>query len=363
MSVHVGMSIEKNCIGLSVFSSEAPNELVYFDAINYDDLAKDSRYKQFGRLYQNSEITKLLTTLSLAILSNVKRQYGEIESVNFSLLKTDVLFSKEMAAIRTEKQGVMKILNRIGVKPTYNTITRFRLWEDLGPDPENRYCIYSGEKITVKNLFDPVFNIDHVVPHSLTRDNSLTNMVICSKKFNSMKSNMTPWEMWSKDEEVWSGIISRARNLPIDRIWRFSKDAVEISQYMKGRDYHMNTVQLNFAASLRYLAIQMGLVKDYNNIDFINTIAISAVKQGIYQRIPEFHAELRDTIAKDERISIVDSIVSYTISKKCQDQILSFADRVDKKAFKEEYNDINFSRHNLRPFNVYSQKENEMSMA
>ena len=352
MSVKVGFSIEKDCIGVSVFSTSDSHMLLHYDSIKYESLSSDIRYKKFGKLYEQREITKLLTTLSLSILNGISKKYGKIDKVNFSLLKTELLFSMELAAMRTEKQKVIEILKRIGVTPSYNTITRFKLWEELGDNPEDRQCVYSGKPITISNLFQKNLNIDHIVPHSLTRDNSLANMIVCSKKHNSLKAAMTPWEKWSKNSEEWSGIISRARKLPVDRFWRFSEDAVEISRYMKEKNFHMNTAQLNFSSSLRYLTHEIGIVDSYDNIDFINPIAIKAVKRGVMSSISNFYEDLGNFVSREERATILDSIVCYTVSKKCQSQILSFADRVDKKTFQEEYHDINFSRHNLNTFEL-----------
>lgn len=358
MKVKVGLSIGQHCIGFSVFSVEEPSELLYYDAIKYDNLKSNLRYGKFAKLYENREITKFLTTLSLSVLSDIKTRFNEIESINFSLLRTELLFSKELASIRTEKQKVIEVLKRIGVNPSYSSITRFKLWEDLGPDPDDRHCIYSGKKITINNLFAKTVNVDHIVPHSITRDNSLSNMIVCSKASNSIKAAMTPWEKWSNNPEEWSAIISRARKLPIDRLWRFTKDAVEISKYMKEREFYMNTAQLNFSSSLRYLASELDLVKSYNSIDFISPVSVKAVKSGILRNIYPFYEELGGIVSKEERTNIMESIVCHSVSQKCQSQILSFIDRVDKKTFKNEYHTVNFSRHNLNSF-VIPENENK----
>lgn len=53
-------------------------------------------------------------------------------------------------------------------------------------------CMYSGKKIDIKLLETNLYDIDHIYPKSLTRDDSLGNRVLVSRSINEKKSDHYP---------------------------------------------------------------------------------------------------------------------------------------------------------------------------
>ena len=66
-------------------------------------------------------------------------------------------------------------------------ITKYRLWEE-----QNHYCPYSNHKIPVQALFSRNTEIDHILPYSMSLDNTLNNKVVCFAKENQNKAQRTP---------------------------------------------------------------------------------------------------------------------------------------------------------------------------
>lgn len=55
-------------------------------------------------------------------------------------------------------------------------------------------CMYSGDSISLDELFTATYDIDHIYPRSLTKDDSFDNLVLCKKEINAHKTNEYPIE-------------------------------------------------------------------------------------------------------------------------------------------------------------------------
>lgn len=56
-------------------------------------------------------------------------------------------------------------------------------------------CMYSGERIdSVDDIFTDLYEIDHIYPRSLTKDDSFNNLVLVKKEYNAAKGNNYPIE-------------------------------------------------------------------------------------------------------------------------------------------------------------------------
>lgn len=321
MACIVGLSIENDGIGYSVIDSENYKLLdsgstCYFDIPSNKKLLKENRYSE------------ILTLSSINLLKEISQNHGVISNLNFCLLKTDILFQKEQESIKTEKKEISKILERIGKRPTYASILRFHLWEELGPDPNHRYCIYSGQKITMDNLFTDDFNIDHIIPRSYSQDNTRPNLIICSKEKNSEKDNNTPWEAWSHDVKEWNSILLRSKQLPINRFWRFSEQAADISYFVQERQYYINSPQRNFAGSFTYLSKKIGLIDTFQQISFINPAVHNIVKKHIARK----GNNIKDSMVTNEQ----NAIVAGNTSQEAHRRILKTVKKFAKKDVKEQ---------------------------
>lgn len=80
-------------------------------------------------------------------------------------------------------------------------------------------CMYSGESISIDQLFNKnLYDIDHIYPQSLTKDDSFTNKVLVKKNLNKRKDDAYPL----------------SENLTISsetkRLWKFLKEKGLISE-------------------------------------------------------------------------------------------------------------------------------------
>lgn len=109
-------------------------------------------------------------------------------------------------------------------------IRRLRLWVELNPtDVANRRCPYSGEPIGMAMLFSDEVEIEHILPFSMTLDDSLNNQTVALRRANRDKGNRTPAEAFghSPPGYDYNAILARAALMPKEKARRFAADGYQ----------------------------------------------------------------------------------------------------------------------------------------
>jgi len=83
-------------------------------------------------------------------------------------------------------------------------ILKYRLWEQ-----QNGYCAYSWpyRNITIGQLLSRDTEIDHILPYSMSLDNSMNNKVVCFANENQAKGQNTPIDWLGEDSERFKKMI------------------------------------------------------------------------------------------------------------------------------------------------------------
>jgi CRISPR-associated endonuclease Csn1 len=109
-------------------------------------------------------------------------------------------------------------------------VRRMRLWVELNPqDVANRRCPYSGEQIGIATLFSNEVEIEHILPFSMTLDDSLNNQTVALRRANRDKGNRTPHEAFGHSPAGYDydAIVERASLMPKDKAKRFAADGYQ----------------------------------------------------------------------------------------------------------------------------------------
>lgn len=79
--------------------------------------------------------------------------------------------------------------------------TKIRLWHQQG-----ERCLYTGKTISIHNLINNPnqFEIDHILPLSITFDDSLANKVLVYATANQEKGQRTPYQALDSMDDAWS---------------------------------------------------------------------------------------------------------------------------------------------------------------
>jgi CRISPR-associated endonuclease Csn1 len=112
----------------------------------------------------------------------------------------------------------------------HGDIQKLILWEELGRDPVDRKCPYSGELISKHAVLTDKVEIEHILPFSQTLDDSLNNKTVAMRHANRVKGNRTPWQArhdFAARGWAYAGIEARAALMDKRKRYRFAADGYE----------------------------------------------------------------------------------------------------------------------------------------
>ena len=166
------------------------------------------------------------------IIVEVARELKQSKDQRDEETKRQAQNKKRNDRIRTEIARVKFNGNEYLVK--YEDIQKWILWEELSFDPIKRLCPYSGRAISAEMLLSDQVEIEHILPFSMTLDDSLNNKTVAMRSANRIKGNMTPWQAFGErtiEGYDYEAILQRAELMPKGKRYRFGKDGYQ--QWLK----------------------------------------------------------------------------------------------------------------------------------
>jgi CRISPR-associated endonuclease Csn1 len=89
---------------------------------------------------------------------------------------------------------------RLGIDPAEvgpALVQRLRLWQELGAEEADRKCPYTGAPLSAEMVLNGEAVVDHILPLSLTLDDSLSNKTLTTPEARRVKGNQTPWQAFA----------------------------------------------------------------------------------------------------------------------------------------------------------------------
>lgn len=242
---------------------------------------------------------------------------------------------KEQADNQVANGDIDEELEKLGQNPSRENRLRLALWKQLSTDPNSRFCPFTGEKITMSDLFNGAAEIEHLIPFSQSLDDSKANKVICTRKANRDKRNQTPFQAFghSPNGYDWQAIQERANDLPQSKRWRFQEDAMEIwlrdHSDFSGR--HLNDTRYIGRLTREYLEA----VCPHNKIDVV-TGRLTALLRGHWglnsilrgHNAPE--TEKNKKLRDDHRHHAIDAIVIGMTTRSMLQRVSTAAGRAEE---------------------------------
>jgi CRISPR-associated endonuclease Csn1 len=108
---------------------------------------------------------------------------------------------------------------------------KMQLWVELNAkNVADRQCPYTGEQISIERLLSNEVEIEHILPYSITLDDSLNNKTVALRRANRDKGNRTPYDAFGQAHVPgydFQAILQRAALMPREKAKRFAPDGYQ----------------------------------------------------------------------------------------------------------------------------------------
>lgn len=224
------------------------------------DKAKDASERMYGKI-PNPTVHIGLNQIRQLTNALIKR-YGHPYQVVIELTREFGAsgekrreITKQQAENQQRNERYSAELERIGVRVTRENRLKLQLWEELGKDDAlDRYCIYSGKRLSKAALFSDEVEIDHILPFSRSLHDGTGNKLLCTRQGNRDKGNRTPYEAFGHTDR-WEAIVERAERLPAHKRKLFQEGALET--FLGDKDFlarHLSDTAYLGRATKQYLS-------------------------------------------------------------------------------------------------------------
>jgi CRISPR-associated endonuclease Csn1 len=169
------------------------------------------------------------------VVNAIVREHGRPDRVHVEMARSLKMGEKDRKAYnrKIQKRGeeraeVAALLRDNKIAPTRDAILKYRLWQE-----QKERCIYTGRAISFAQLFDGSTDIDHILPYSLTLDDSQMNKVVCFRDANRDKGQRSPWDWLSgSDPERLKQIEQWGECLPWNKRRKLVQQEIKTDEFL-----------------------------------------------------------------------------------------------------------------------------------
>ncbi len=135
-------------------------------------------------------------------------------------------------------------LSEYGLQPSRENIQKYLMFKEIGDRAGNVQCPYTGKTVSVADLLgrENLIQIEHIIPFSVSLDDSFGNKTLCEANFNRDKSEKTPYQFYTENPDpklwgvaTWDAVEERAfKLLPYRKAKKFTaKTKFETSSFIE----------------------------------------------------------------------------------------------------------------------------------
>ncbi len=120
--------------------------------------------------------------------------------------------SSRISENTTKNDSARKLLTEYGLKHSRDNIQKVLLYKEMQDKGVITICPYTNKSINIDDVLgrDNKIQIEHIIPKSISLNDSFANKTLCESKFNSLKGKLTPYQFYLKnnDSKLWGDVTS-----------------------------------------------------------------------------------------------------------------------------------------------------------
>lgn len=280
----------------------------------------------------NNPVVRRAVSQTIRVINAVVREYGAPEVVRVELaremgkpydVRTQITKKQEANAKKNEelRQQIKKIK---GAEPTGQDIVKFKLFQD-----QKGVCLYSGQNLDMTRLFEAGYvDVDHIIPYSISFDDSYTNKVLVCSSENRQKGNRIPADYFKSDPARWQ----RFETLVNTRVhnWKKKRNLLTqaLSEEQKNGFKQRNLVDTQYIARVMYNLIndhlqfaETGKYDKKRRTQAVNGAITAHVRKRLgIQKIREdgdLHHAVDAAVVACVSPSMIQKVTQYTKHREC----------------------------------------------
>lgn len=180
------------------------------------------------------------------VVNALVRRYGHPSEVVVEVAR-DLKLSRERKLDIQREQKIRQDLNDQQVKEACAVLgltpanldrakrrelsQKMQLWVELNAkNVADRQCPYTGEQISIERLLSNEVEIEHILPYSMTLDDSLNNKTVAMRRANRDKGNRSPYDAFGRAPVAgydYQSMLQRAALMPKEKAKRFAPDGYQ----------------------------------------------------------------------------------------------------------------------------------------
>lgn len=246
---------------------------------------------------------------ALKIVEAVIKKYGNLDSIIIEMPRDKNSLEEKSRINKMQKRGEdlnLRIKERLKLESNQisnKTKMKIRLWEE-----QNGLCAYSQKEINLNELiYDKFkFEIDHIIPISISFDDSLSNKVLVLNSENQKKGQMTPFKYFKTGralksyEEYKAYVLNTFKNRKKISYLLFEKD-------INALDSKMNFINRNLVDTQYASRVILNTLTSYFRANDMSTKVhtVRGSATSIFRKLSQIDKD-RD---KDFRHHAVDALI------------------------------------------------------
>jgi CRISPR-associated endonuclease Csn1 len=167
------------------------------------------------------------------VVNSVIEKYGKPDEIKVELAR-DLKQSKDRRLQQwydnrdreKENDKARAKLDEFGLAHSRDNIQKYLLYKEIENQNGIVICPYTGNTIKLTDLLgkENKFQIEHIIPYSVSLDDSFANKTLCDSKENQEKGELTPYQFYIKQgADKWKLVSERAfKLLPYNKAKRFT---------------------------------------------------------------------------------------------------------------------------------------------